>query len=67
MRIPRPRPAGRRLRDWEESGVWLTARRAMVAALDDKGRLNWAEIFADLSIAPAKKRGSSRNSGKGGS
>ena len=45
----------RRLREWEETGVWLRAWRALVAALDEQGQMNWAEIFADGSFAPAKK------------
>lgn len=52
---PSPSTCWRRLREWEASGVWLAAWRAMVAALDDEGRMNWAEIFADGSFAPAKK------------
>ena len=47
----------RRLRDWEEQGVWLHAWRIFLAELDEKGRIDWTETFADGSFAPAKKRG----------
>jgi len=52
---PSPATCWRRLREWEETGVWLRAWRALVAALDEQGQMNWAEIFADGSFAPAKK------------
>jgi transposase len=45
----------RRLRDWEAQGVWLKLWRAFLAELDERGRLNWEETFADGSFAPAKK------------
>jgi transposase len=56
-RFPSPSTCWRRLRDWEEQGVWLKARRAFVAQLDAQGQLDWAETFADGSFAPAKKGG----------
>lgn len=45
----------RRLRDWEEQGVWERIWRAFLAELDEKGQLDWAETFADGSNAAAKK------------
>jgi len=48
----------RRLRDWEEQGVWLRVWRAFLGQLDEKGQLDWSECFADGSFAPAKKGGS---------
>ena len=56
-RYPSASTCWRRLRDWEEQGIWLKAWRAFLAELDDKGQLNWAETFADGSFAPAKKGG----------
>jgi transposase len=47
----------RRLVEWEDEGIWLTAWRAFLAELDDKGQLDWAETFADGSFSPAKKGG----------
>lgn len=45
----------RRLTQWEEQGVWLAAWRAFLRELDMKGQLDWSEVFADGSFAPAKK------------
>lgn len=55
---PSPSTCWRRLRDWEERGVWLAIWRAFLGELDQKGQLVWAETFADGSFAPAKKGGS---------
>jgi transposase len=54
-RFPSPSTCWRRLRDWEEQGVWLQAWRAFLAQLDARGQLDWAEALADGSFAPAKK------------
>jgi transposase len=54
-RFPSPSTCWRRLRGWEERGVWLKAWRAFLAQLDAQGQLDWAEAFADGSFAPAKK------------
>ena len=45
----------RRLRDWEQAGLWLKIWRAFLGELDEKGQLDWSETFADGSFAPAKK------------
>ena len=45
----------RRLRLWEERGVWLEIWRAFLRELDRRGRLDWSESFLDGSFAPAKK------------
>lgn len=47
----------RRLKAWEEQGVWLKIWRAFLAELDAKGQLDWSECFADGSFAAAKKGG----------
>lgn len=52
---PSPSTCWRRLRDWEEQGVWLQVWRTFVAELDEAGHLEWEETFADGSFAPAKK------------
>ena len=52
---PSPATCWRRLKRWEEQGVWLDAWRALLGALDGKGLLNWEETFLDGSFAPAKK------------
>jgi transposase len=48
----------RRLKKWEEQGVWLKVWRTFLSQLDAQGTLNWSEIFLDGSFAPAKKGGS---------
>ena len=54
-RYPSPSTCWRRLRDWEDAGVWLAIWRAFLGELDEHGRLDWEETFADGSFAPAKK------------
>ena len=55
--FPSPSTCWRRLRQWEEEGVWLNAWRTLLGALDEEGLLKWEETFLDGSFAPAKKRG----------
>ena len=52
---PSPSTCWRRLRDWEEQGIWLDIWRKFLGELDEQGRLDWEETFADGSFAPAKK------------
>jgi transposase len=52
---PSPSTCWRRLRDWEEAGVWLKIWRTFLAELDERGRLNWEETFGDGTFVPAKK------------
>ncbi len=47
--------AWRRLRTWEEQGVWEQIWRAVLASLDAQGRLEWAQAFLDGAFVPAKK------------
>jgi transposase len=54
-KYPSPSTCWRRLRDWEEQGVWLDIWRKFLGELDEQGRLDWEETFADGSFAPAKK------------
>lgn len=51
---PSPSTCWRRLRDWEEQGIRLDIWR-FLGELDEQGRLDWEETFADGSFAPAKK------------
>src|SRR6516165_7945842 len=53
--FPSPTTCWRRLRDWEEQGVWLTIWRAFLAELNQREQLDWSESFLDGSFAPAKK------------
>jgi len=47
----------RRLKQWEEQGLWLKAWRCFLGELDAQDQLDWSECFADGSFAPAKKGG----------
>jgi hypothetical protein len=40
---------------WEKQGVWLDVWRKFLSMLDEKGALDWQEVFIDGSFAPAKK------------
>ena len=45
----------KRLRRWDQQGVWLRIWRTFLSELDQGGRLDWQESFLDGSFAPAKK------------
>jgi transposase len=45
----------RRLREWEEAGVWENLWRVILASLEAKHKLEWAQAFLDGSFVPAKK------------
>jgi transposase len=53
--FPSPATRWRRLKQWEDEGVWLNAWRALLGGLDAEGLLKWDEAFLDGSFAPAKK------------
>jgi transposase len=53
--FPSPSTCWRRLKQWEDEGVWLNAWRRLLRALDEEGLLRWDETFLDGSFAPAKK------------
>src|ERR1035438_5098646 len=48
-----PSTCWRRLKQWEDEGVWLQAWRTLLGALDEEGLLKWDETFLDGSFAPA--------------
>ena len=52
---PSPSTCWRRLRQWEETGVWLKAWRALLGTLDQRGLVRWEECFLDATFFPAKK------------
>lgn len=54
-RYPSSSTCWRRLKLWEEHGVWLDVWRKFLAELDEKALLDWEEAFIDGSFAPAKK------------
>ena len=53
--FPSPATCWRRLARWERGGVWLRLWSAFLDELDERGRLDWSECFADATFAPAKK------------
>jgi hypothetical protein len=53
--FPAPATCWRRLRDWEEQGVWLAIWRAFLGELNEGQQLKWSESLLDGSFAPAKK------------
>lgn len=57
--LPHPYPSGvtcwRRLRQWQEQGVWAAAWRQLLRRLDARGRLDWDEAFVDATFLQAKK------------
>ncbi len=55
QKYPSPSTCWRRLRDWEKVGLWLKIWRVFLSELDEAGKLDWSETFADGSFAPAKK------------
>ena len=50
-----PTTVWQRLKRWGEEGIWEHIWRAALAALDLRGKLDWAMAFLDGSFAPAKK------------
>jgi transposase len=52
---PHPSTCWRRLRDWDEQGVWLKIWRVFLSELNERQQLKWSESFLDGSFAPAKK------------
>ncbi len=46
----------RRLRDWQEAGVWAGLHRVLLERLSDAGHLDWSRASLD-SAAVAAKRG----------
>jgi len=47
----------RRLKEWEEQGVWYRIWQSVLSILDREEKLAWAQAFLDGSFAPAKKGG----------
>ena len=54
-KYPHPSTCWRRLRDWEEQGVWLNIWRTFLSKLNEREQLDWSESFLDGSFASAKK------------
>ena len=52
---PSPSTCWRRLKLWEEQGVWLEVWRAFLSEINEQQRIDWEECFIDGTFAPAKK------------
>ena len=50
-----PVTAWRRLRRWQDEGVWERIWRAVLSLLNAQGKLDWKTAFLDGSFAPAKR------------
>jgi transposase len=44
----------RRLRDWQEAGVWEALHRTRLDGLGEAGRIDWSRVSIDSSTIPAK-------------
>ena len=57
--VPREHTPGstcwRRLKEWEESGVWETLWTVILSALEGEQKLDWAHASLDGSFVPAKR------------
>src|SRR5690242_4984997 len=45
----------RRLRDWQEAGVWEALRRALLDRLGEADRIDWSRAALDCASVPAKR------------
>lgn len=45
----------RRLRDWQEAGVWQALHRALLDRLGGAERIDWSRAALDSAAVPAKK------------
>lgn len=47
----------RRLRDWQEAGVWDELHRVLLKRLNIAGEIDWERACLDSAAVPAKKGG----------
>src|SRR5918995_267286 len=45
----------RRLRDWQDAGVWERLHRALLDRLGEADRIDWSRASLDSASVPAKK------------
>ncbi len=50
-----PTTCWRRLKRWEEQGIWQRLRDTLLSSLDAQGGVAWERTSLDASFAPAKK------------
>src|SRR5919108_802673 len=62
--MPSQYPSGvtcwRRLRRWQELGIWEKAWRQLLRQLDQRGQIDWDETFLDATFLQAKRGRSGR-------
>lgn len=51
----------RRLRDWQEAGVWQNLHETLLTKLEDAGRIDWERASVDSARVSAPKGGSPRD------
>src|SRR5690242_16181121 len=56
-RYPSPATCHRRFQKWARNGTLKRVRAALLADLDERGKIDWSESFIDGSFASAKKGG----------
>ena len=54
-KYPSPSTCWRRLKLWEEQGVWEKIWRTFIRRLDKRGQIDWSECFMDGTFVSAKK------------
>jgi len=66
-KYPHPSTCWRRLRDWEEQGVWLNIWRVFLSELNERERTGLERIVLDGSFRSGEKRGAGvgNQAGKG--
>ena len=47
----------RRLRDWQQAGVWRRLHRVLLDRLGDADQIDWSRACIDSAMVPAKKGG----------
>ena len=45
----------RRLRDWQEAGVWQSLHRVFLDRLGETGKIDWSRASLDSASVPAKR------------
>ena len=45
----------RRMRDWQEAGVWARLHQVLLERLHNAGQIDWSRASLDSASVPAKK------------
>jgi transposase len=45
----------KRLKEWQEQGVWKRVLDALLSSLDEQGKLDWRLVYVDATFVPAKR------------